>query len=166
MTHQLTAYEALVFPDYGAFELFDADCDAHDDNTLIARARADVAAGNGYEVRICCVQATHRVKLRIETWTGEPPTPEGWEGRRDLRMELPTGQLVISEGTMGARCVTVPTGDHHARVFYRGREETRGTTSSPAQENELSWQEGGEGLEGTEEYLVRLWPETPSHHVP
>ncbi|MFE3526477.1 hypothetical protein ACFXOD_33665 [Streptomyces sp. NPDC059161] len=90
MAQRLTAYETLVMPDYGGFDLYDADCDAHDDDTLIPRARAQVAAGNGYEILVVCAQSRIKVRLHIETWTAQPALPDEWEGHCDLRMEFPT----------------------------------------------------------------------------
>lgn len=152
MTQQLTTYETLVMPDYGGFDLHDAGFDAGGSD-LIEPARAHVAAGNGYEVMVACAQSHIKVKLRIETWTTAPPLPDVWEGHRELRMEFPTGQLVISERTRGAWDITVPTGNHHARLSYRGREEAQRIAALPAQQTELARHEG------TEQYLLQLWPE-------
>ncbi|MFJ4478689.1 hypothetical protein ACIQVR_30080 [Streptomyces xanthochromogenes] len=152
MAQQLTAYETLVMPDYGGFDLYDADCDAHDDNTLIPRARTQVAAGNGHEILVVCAQSRIKVRLHIETWTAQPPLPDEWEGHCDLRMEFPTGQLIISERTRGAWETTVPTGDHHARLSYRGRKTAEQAASSSVLPAELA------PYEGTEEYLLQLWP--------
>ncbi|MGW2858208.1 hypothetical protein [Streptomyces sp. NPDC001205] len=152
MAQRLTTYETLVMPDYGGFDLYDADCDAHDDDTLIPRARAQVAAGNGYEILVVCAQSRIKVRLQIETWTAQPALPDGWEGHCDLRMDFPTGQLVISERTRGAWETTVHTGDHHARLSYRGRETAERAASTAMLPSELI------PYEGTEEYLLQLWP--------
>ncbi|MEV6723796.1 hypothetical protein AB0M94_23010 [Streptomyces xanthochromogenes] len=150
---RLLTHEALVFPDYGAFELYDADCDAHDDNSLIPNARAHVAASNGYEVRVACAQSLIKVRLYIETWTAKPPVPDGWDGHCDLQLELPTGQLVISEGTMGARDVMLTKGHCGVRISYRGRSEAKGIAEAQSLEADLSRHDG------TEQYLLQLWPE-------
>ncbi|MEU3500628.1 hypothetical protein ABZ726_07605 [Streptomyces hundungensis] len=153
MPEQLTAYETLVMPDYGGFDLYDADFDVRD-NDLIPLARENVAAGNGYEVMVVPAQSQFKVKLRIETWTEEPAPPAGWEGHCDLHMEFPTGELVISERTRGAWGITIAEGDRHARLSFRGRSEAKHVAESSGPQDDLSL------YEGTEQYLLQLWPRT------
>ncbi|MFD7013676.1 hypothetical protein [Streptomyces sp. NPDC059928] len=122
MAQRLTAYETLVMPDYGGFDLYDGDCDAHDDDILIPRARAQAAAGNSYEILVVCAQSRIKVRLYIETWTAQPPLPDEWEGHCDLRMDFPTGQLVISEcttGAWGAKAVSVGGQVNESRTVGR-----------------------------------------------
>ncbi|MEU3375508.1 hypothetical protein ACFYM2_04995 [Streptomyces sp. NPDC006711] len=156
MADQLTSYVTLVMPDYGGFDLYDPDFDVRD-SRLIPLAIKNFAAGNGYEITVDTAQSQFKVKLAIDTWTGAPPLPDGWAGHRDLRLELPTGLLVISERTRGAWDVTVPKGSHQARLSFRGREEARQLAQSSAPQDALT------RYDGTEQYLLQLWPETRSH---
>ncbi|MFC8294846.1 hypothetical protein ACFUJ0_10595 [Streptomyces sp. NPDC057242] len=151
MTQRLSQYQDLVMPDYGGFDLYDAEFDVRDDY-LIKPARAQGAAGNGREVCVVCAQTRQRVELVVETWTAEPPLLDNCDGYQEMPMEIPTGVLVISERTRGARDITVPKGTYSSRISFFGRNAAREmvdkavSTALPSDH------------EGTERYIFQMWP--------
>ncbi|MEV5440973.1 hypothetical protein AB0N23_00180 [Streptomyces sp. NPDC052644] len=151
MARQLTRYRTLVTPDYGGFDLYDASFDVRDDG-LIKSARARGAAGNGREVCIVCAQNRFEVELVIEVWTAEPEPPRGHQGYQEMRLELPTGLLVISERTRGARDVPVLKGECLSRISFFGRDAAR-EMADEAPATALS-----ADYDGTERYTVQIWP--------
>ncbi|MFF7813718.1 hypothetical protein ACF1E9_15295 [Streptomyces roseolus] len=132
-------------PDYGGFDLYDADFDVRDDD-LIKLARAQGAAGNGREICVVCAQSRCPVELVIETWTAEPAVIGDCEGHQEMRLDIPSGLLVISERTRGAWDVPVPKGTYSSRISFFGRETARRSTALQA------------AHERTERYLLHLWP--------
>ncbi|MGW2020356.1 hypothetical protein [Streptomyces sp. NPDC001927] len=151
MAQRLSTYRTLVMPDYGGFDLYDADFDVRDDG-LIKPARARGAAGNGREVCVVCAQTRFKVELVIETWTAEPALLDDCEGYQEMQMEIPTGLLVISERTRGAWDIPVPKGLYRSRISFSGRNAARlmadeaGSTTLVARH------------EGTERYTFQMWP--------
>ncbi|KOT94894.1 MULTISPECIES: hypothetical protein [Streptomyces] len=153
MAHRLTEYETLVMPDYGGFDLYDMDSDVRD-NALTIPAYEHGAAGNGYEICVVTKQTQVKVKLHIETWSGEPPLPHDWESYLALALEMPTGHLVISERTRGAWETVIPPGHYQARIAHRGRDLVQPAVIITGRPEEVAH------LEGVEEYLLQLWPRT------
>lgn len=153
MAQRLTQYRTLVMPDYGGFDLYDADFDIRDDD-LIKPARAQGAAGNGREVCIVCAQTRFAVELVIETWTAEPALLDGCEGYQEMPMEIPTGLLVISERTRGAWDVPVSQGTYCSRISFFGREAALEIVNE-APSTALSADH-----QGTERYTFQMWPMT------
>ncbi|MFF9908985.1 hypothetical protein [Streptomyces sp. NPDC013457] len=151
MAQRLSNYQTLVMPDYGGFDLYDADFDVRD-NALIKPARARAAAGNGLEVCVVCAQTRFKVRLVIETWTAEPPLLDDCEGYEEMQMEISTGLLVISERTRGAWDISIPKGTYRSRISFSGRD----AASQMAAEADSSTP--SDGREGTEQYTFQMWP--------
>ncbi|MFF2780887.1 hypothetical protein ACFVU3_39075 [Streptomyces sp. NPDC058052] len=138
-------------PDYGGFDLYDAEFDVRD-HGLITSARARGVAGNGREVCVVCAQARFPVELVIETWTAEPVLLGDCEGHQDMRMEIPTGLLVISERTRGAWDTPVPKGTYGSRMSFSGRSAARAMADEPVA-SALPARHAG-----TERYVFQMWP--------
>lgn len=153
MAQRLSQYRTLVMPDYGGFDLYDADFDVRDDD-LIKPARAQGAAGNGREICIICAQTRFKAELVIETWSAEPALLDDCEGYQDMRIDIPTGLLVISERTRGAWDISIPKGAYCSRISFFGRNAAR----------EMADEAASSALpadhEGAERYIVQLWPAT------
>ncbi|MFB6626322.1 hypothetical protein ACFCWD_18990 [Streptomyces sp. NPDC056374] len=151
MTQRLSEYRTLVMPDYGGFDLYDADFDVRDDS-LIKPARARGAAGNGREVCIVCAQTRFKAELVIETWTAEPELLDYCEGYQEMPMEVPTGLLVISERTRGAWDISLPKGMYFSRISFFGRNAARemadkAPSTAPPVDHD-----------GMERYCFQMWP--------
>ncbi|MFE6225824.1 hypothetical protein [Streptomyces sp. NPDC057854] len=151
MAQRLSEYRTLVMPDYGGFDVYDADFDVRDLD-LLSPARLRGVAGNGWEICVCCAQSRSKVELAIETWTGAPPLLDGGEGYQEMQLEIPTGQLVISERTRGAWDISVPEGMYRVRITAFGREEACRVVDEASLAGLLP------DHDGTERYTFQMWP--------
>ncbi|MFE6852170.1 hypothetical protein ACFVDH_15445 [Streptomyces sp. NPDC057674] len=150
MTQRLSEYRTLVMPDYGGFDLYDADFDVRDDG-LIKPARARGAAGNGREICVVCAQTRFKVELVIETWAAQPDLLDGCDGYQEMQMEIPTGLLVISERTRGAWDISLPKGEYFSRISFFGRD-----TARQLADKELSTDPPIDH-DGMERYILQMW---------
>ena len=159
--------DMLVIIFYGHFVLRDQWCDAGDDGESLTASRGQVAAASTYQLTVQALSHTARLTLRV--WDSEPaPDGDAWDGRRELALHCPTGDLVVDQITAGSRpAVTLPAGEgvYSMRVHWKHRERARTAIMEtyerhrdrPFEDLTAALKE----LDGTEHFLVDAWRQGP-----
>ncbi|QUX29102.1 hypothetical protein KGD83_00350 [Nocardiopsis akebiae] len=163
MSRPLSTRYALVYPDYGIFQIIDC---AQDEPDAPLPGHDDFSVGK-HSVFLRSFQTNLRVRLDLESWRSEPPALGGeWEADHTTAVTLPSGVIGVSELTYGSQhnLLTLPApGRYRIRIAHRNRRlvseaymalfdrfgDIRGAGFAAAKRD----------LEGREQYLAQFWPE-------
>ncbi|GGM26469.1 hypothetical protein GCM10011608_09010 [Micromonospora sonchi] len=125
----VTVHRTAVSILYGHFVLRDAWCDAGDDGESYRDSQDQVAGASTYQVTVRAPSDPLRVGLELRIWSGEPDLDRGsWDGRRQLQVHCPTGELLVEQITAGAAAeITLPQGAgvYGVRVHRHGRDDAQ-----------------------------------------
>jgi hypothetical protein len=154
MAELVTAQDDGILVEYGVFGLMDLDVDGCPRPFPEGVSSGDevVAAVSDNRLDFTSAARDHHAAVRLESWTGEPPEPDGdWAGGETVTVWLTSGVVELWSVTMGPSRVGTfevdGAGRYQVRVWWQGRDEA------------ATLQMAGERiLRGTEKYLVRFWP--------
>ncbi|WP_411574210.1 hypothetical protein [Streptomyces fradiae] len=121
----LSEYSVKATPDRGIVQVYDADAYVGDDDAWEA-AKEEVVGGNGRHLFLLSLQSAIKATVTVRIWDTPTPPPTDAEGHVPVRIESPTGILVINQFTMG------PTGDttlpqpgiYEGHAWWTGRQAT------------------------------------------
>ncbi|MBH5338502.1 hypothetical protein IHE55_28460 [Streptomyces pactum] len=121
----ISEYRTRATPAYGTVEIADADADVTDTEALEA-ARAQVVAGNGYQLYLHSLQHDIDVEIVIRVWESPFPQPAEAEGAALITLESKVGVLLVKQFTYGlAGQLNLPQpGVYEGHVTWSERQET------------------------------------------
>lgn len=163
----MAVHDVRVTVFYGNFVVRDQWCDAGDDGESLTASREHVVAASTYQLTVQAL--SHVCRLVVRFWDAEPPPAGGgWDGRREVALHCPTGELVVEQITAGAAAeITCPSGAgvYGMRAYWRNRETARelvmGTYGEFAEQPFERLEAALRQLDGTEEFLIDAWRQGP-----
>jgi hypothetical protein len=97
----------------------------------------------------------HEAAVRLESWDGEPPAPDGeWDDAQSGRLPVSEDSVAVQalwEVDLSDRLALTAVGWHHVRVHTGGRAGLRAWDEQ--------WDGGDDVPVGLERFVVQLWPE-------
>lgn len=149
MPELVTALDTTVMVDHGTFDLLDDGGPQQSPMDFTDRTRWLAAGRNAITVRSAAAWE-HVAVLRLEVWDGPPPERHGWADRRDAAVRFDCGLLEVNplvDAGEDEEAVEVAPGRYAVRVYLTGRDELLAVQHRPDAD-----------LDGTERFLVQLWP--------
>ncbi|MFI6576807.1 hypothetical protein ACIBFB_13475 [Nocardiopsis sp. NPDC050513] len=155
---------ALVYPDYGVFQIIDCE---HPEPDAPLPGFNDFSVGERSVFLHSC-QNNVLVRLDLESWETEPPEPgTEWEATHTASITLPSGVIGVSEMTTGTQenLLTLPApGRYRIRMAHRNRRLVGRAYEALFSQFEDTDDPGfiaaQRDLEGREQYLAQFWPES------
>ncbi|MBM7090895.1 hypothetical protein ABZ606_12805 [Streptomyces sp. NPDC012461] len=119
----LAEYRCKATPARRVVEVYDADAYLSDDD-IMAAARTQVVAGNGYHLYLLSLQPDIDVEVAIRVWDVAPAPPAGVEGHVPVTIESETGVLVVNQLEYGpAGEMTLPRpGVYEGHAWWENRQ--------------------------------------------
>lgn len=106
-------------------------------------------------VLLSASELVHEAAVRLESWTAEPPRPDGeWDDVQTGRSFLSEDSVAVQalwESDLSGRLRLGRSGWHQVRAYVGGREALR--------QWDQHWDGSGEPPVGLERFVVQLWPE-------
>ncbi|KAB2344125.1 Lsr2 family DNA-binding protein [Actinomadura rudentiformis] len=105
-----------------------------------------------------------RVRVRVESWSSEPPIADDHSeiGPETSELAAPSGLITISDGDASADQFELPSpGTYRARVTGHGQDAAQLYREAVARSTDLNdpqFQAEWAQLHGREEYVIQLWP--------
>ncbi|UOE21402.1 hypothetical protein NI17_009955 [Thermobifida halotolerans] len=168
----LAEFHTLTDASYRIVDLHDQDYGTDEDPLPLPGYR-EVVGGSLRRLYLQCVDDIVRVSVRLRLWEqdpgpGEAEEGEAWSEGESTELLCPSGVLLVDRWTMGPSAEwTLPvTGIFCVRVRHRGRDTARRRIDELREElyeTEASPRERVtrlHTLDGTEQYLIDLWPKT------
>ncbi|MGX2997362.1 hypothetical protein JNUCC64_24375 [Streptomyces sp. JNUCC 64] len=118
----LNEYRVRATPDRRVLQVYDSDAYTAEDAAW-DEAKEKVVGGDGGHLVILSLQSAIPVTVTVRLWDTPPEPPAGAEGRAPVRLDSPTGVLVVNELTRGpAGTVELPApGLYQGHAWWSGR---------------------------------------------
>ncbi|WP_116248010.1 hypothetical protein [Nocardiopsis sp. FIRDI 009] len=167
MHSPLVRRRALVYPDYGVFQII--DCEHPEPDALLPGFNASSVGERSVYLR--SFQTNVLVRLDLESWETEPAEPgRVWESAHTASTTLPSGVIGVSEMTTGTQenLLTLPTpARYRIRLSHRNRRFVgrayEALFSQFEDTDDPGFTAAQRDLEGREQYLAQFWPEPRWH---
>jgi Arc/MetJ family transcription regulator len=156
MSNLLGTVDTTVPPDDG--QIFIVAGEPGDVPVLDGDGGRFVGCASDVIVVISASELLHEAAVRLESWSAEPPRPDGeWDDVQSGRLSVSEDSVAVHalwETDLGERLRLAASGWHRVRVYVSGREALRRWDEQ--------WDGRDEAPAGLERFVVQLWPEAPT----
>ncbi|WP_159942563.1 hypothetical protein [Nocardiopsis sp. FR6] len=173
----MAEYSVLTTSEYHLFQIYDAEVGPADENQESEKSQRKstdgvVSSYGNRTIELVQAEETFKVKFELRAWKFKPSDPASNSGGNfQFHIAVPSKKLVLDSVARGTQALwELPIGGElHGNVCYVGREEACSLA-------EALWDELGEDYsieekqrmarphEGTEKYLIDIWPATTGPH--
>ncbi|MFW6639993.1 hypothetical protein ACOALZ_08100 [Nocardiopsis algeriensis] len=161
----LARFETLAKPWYRVIDLHDSAVESNEEPLRVPGLQ--IIGGALEHLYIQCAQDSTRVRVHLRVWGSEPEAVhQDWSEPESGVLACASGTLLVNQWAVGpaAEWDLPSAGFFHAQVRQRGRQDVTRKIAElweEADERGLTTKETTalmRGLDGTEQYLVDLWP--------
>ncbi|MFY7066926.1 hypothetical protein ACOQFV_31185 [Nocardiopsis changdeensis] len=161
----LARFETLAKPWYRVIDLHDSAAESNEEPLRVPGSQ--IIGGAREHLYIQCAQDSARVRVHLRMWDSEAEAVHpGWSEPEPGVLACPSGTLLVDQWTVGpaAEWDLPRAGLLHTQVRQRGRQDAIRKIAElreAADERGFTVEETTalmRDLDGTEQYLVDLWP--------